>query len=76
MKLLVKHYTAINLWMKLLNEKSIRLVLLPSVNECWSGTDSKNHLNCPGNNHTFPVSHAKQIPVKPGYLQTVQSVTN
>ena len=42
MKLLVKHYPAINHWMKLMNGKSIRLILLPCVNECWLGTASKN----------------------------------
>ena len=61
MKLLVKHYPATNQWIKLMNGKSIRLVLLACVNECWLGTVSKNHWNCPDNNHTFPVSHAKQI---------------
>ena len=76
------NYPAINQWMKLMNGKSIRLVLLPCVNECWLGTASKNHWNYPDNNHTFPVSHAKlilgqlwgttlstQVPqVKPGHL--------
>ena len=33
MKLLVKHYPAVNQWMKLMNGKSIMLVLLPCVNE-------------------------------------------
>ena len=56
MKLLVKHYKVTNQWMKLMNGKSIRLVLLPCVNECWQGTASKNHWNFPDNNHTFPVS--------------------
>ena len=32
-------YTAINQWVKLMNG----LVLLPSVNECWLGTASKNN---------------------------------
>ena len=36
-------YPAINQWMKLMNGKSIRLVLLPCVNECWLRTASKNH---------------------------------
>ena len=42
MKLLVKHYPAVNQWMKQMNGKSSRLVLLPGVNECWLGTASKN----------------------------------
>ena len=43
MKLLVKHYPAVNQWMTLMNGKSVRVVLLPCVNECWLGTASKNH---------------------------------
>ena len=26
-----------------------------SVNQCWLANASKNHWNCPDNNHTFPV---------------------
>ena len=61
MKLLVKHYPAINKCMKLINGKSIRLILLTYVNECWLGTAWKNHWNYPDTNHSFLVSHAKQI---------------
>ena len=55
-----KHYPAINQLMKLMNGKSIMLFLLPFVNECWLGTASEKHWNCPDNNHIFLVSHAKQ----------------
>ena len=58
------------LWMKLMNGKSISQ--LPCVNECWLGTASKNHCICPDNNHTFPVSHAKQIPRQ---LQLMQHIS-
>ena len=63
-KFLVKHYLAVNQWMKLMNGESIRLVLLSCMNECWLGTASKNHWYCPGNNQTFPVSHFTQ-PILP-----------
>ena len=78
MKLVVKYYPKINQWMKLMNGKSIRLVLLSCVNECWLGTASNSHLNCPNNSHTYPVSYTKQIIIRttqvpgvnPGYRST------
>jgi len=71
LKLLVKHYAAINQWMKLLNGKSIRLVdCLVWMSAGWGLTQKPKHWNCPDNSHTFQVSHAKQIIVMTTYLCT------